>query len=193
MVLSDRSIKKEIDAGGISISPFRMEDVQPASVDLHLDDKVLVFRNSTAPYIDLRSSVPDLTEMVTIEDSSPFILHPGEFVLGNTLERIGLGDHIVARLEGKSSLGRIGLLIHSTAGFVDPGWDGTLTLELSNVSRLPLTLYKGMPIGQISFQYLSTPVDRPYGSASLRSRYQGQTEPTASRSHIGFDDSLLNS
>lgn len=191
MVLSDRSIKEEIDAGGILISPFRMDDVQPASVDLHLDDKVLVFRNSTAPYIDLRSSVPDLTEMVTIEDSSPFILHPGEFVLGNTLERIGLGDHIVARLEGKSSLGRIGLLIHSTAGFVDPGWDGTLTLELSNVSRLPLTLYKGMPIGQISFQYLSTSVDRPYGSASLRSRYQGQTEPTASRSHIGFDDSLL--
>ncbi len=192
MVLSDRSIKQEIEAGRISVSPLRKEDIQPASIDLHLDDKVLVFRNSTAPYVDLRRDIPDLTEMVVIEDNEPFILHPGEFVLGNTLERINLADNIVARLEGKSSLGRIGLLIHSTAGFVDPGWDGTLTLELSNVSRLPLTLYKGMPIGQISFQYLSTSADNPYGSAALRSRYQGQSEPTPSRSHIGFDDNVLN-
>lgn len=189
MVLSDKSIRDEIESGRIGISPFNATDVQPASVDLHLDDKVLVFRNSTAPYVDLREDVPNLNEMVVIEDE-PFILHPGEFVLGNTLERIRLGDTIVARLEGKSSLGRIGLLIHSTAGFVDPGWDGHLTLELSNVSRLPLTLYKGMPIGQISFQYLSTPAENPYGSKALRSRYQGQTEPTASRMHVGFDETL---
>ncbi len=193
MVLSDRSIKQEIESGRISVSPLRQKDIQPASIDLHLDDKVLVFRNSTAPYIDLREDIPDLTEMVEIEDEQPFILHPGEFVLGNTLERIALADNIVARLEGKSSLGRIGLLIHSTAGFVDPGWDGNLTLELSNVSRLPLTLYRGMPIGQISFQYLSTSADNPYGSEALRSRYQGQSEPTPSRSHIGFDDNVLKS
>ncbi len=190
MVLSDKSIRDEIASGRISISPFDPADVQPASVDLHLNDKVLVFRNSTSPFIDLRREVPDLNEMVEIKDDQPFILHPGEFVLGNTLERITLSDAIVARLEGKSSLGRIGLLIHSTAGFVDPGWDGNLTLELSNVSRLPLTLYKGMPIGQISFQYLSTPAENPYGSKPLRSRYQGQTEPTASRAHIGFDENL---
>ena len=190
MILSDKSIRAELAAGKIGISPFDASDVQPASVDLHLGDKVLVFRNSTAPFIDLRRSLPELNELVTIADDSPFILHPGEFVLGNTLERITLSDAIVARLEGKSSLGRIGLLIHSTAGFVDPGWDGNLTLELSNVSRLPLTLYKGMPIGQISFQYLSTPAENPYGSATLRSRYQGQTDLTASRAHLGFDDTL---
>ena len=190
MVLSDKSIRDEIASGRIGIDPFDPSDVQPASVDLHLDDKVLVFRNSTAPYIDLKKAVPDLNEMVRIRDDEPFILHPGEFVLGSTLERVTLGDSIVARLEGKSSLGRIGLLIHSTAGFVDPGWDGHLTLELSNVSRLPLTLYKGMPIGQISFQYLSTPAENPYGSEALRSRYQGQTTPTASRMHVGFDETL---
>ncbi len=189
-MLSDKSIREEIASGGIGIDPFSPDDVQPASVDLHLDDKVLVFRNSTAPFIDLRRDIPELNEMVVIEDDGPFILHPGEFVLGSTLERIRLSDSIVARLEGKSSLGRIGLLIHSTAGFVDPGWDGHLTLELSNVSRLPLTLYKGMPIGQISFQYLSTPAENPYGSKELRSRYQGQTEPTASRMHVGFDERL---
>lgn len=188
MVLSDKSIRDEIASGRIGIDPFSADDVQPASVDLHLDNKVLVFRNSTAPYVDLRREIPELNEMVEIADDQPFILHPGEFVLGNTLERITLSDSIVARLEGKSSLGRIGLLIHSTAGFVDPGWDGHLTLELSNVSRLPLTLYKGMPIGQISFQYLSTPVENPYGSEALRSRYQGQTTPTASRMHVGFDE-----
>ena len=190
MVLSDKSIREEIASGRIGIHPFSTDDVQPASVDLHLDDKVLVFRNSTAPFIDLRHDIPELNEMVVIDDDQPFILHPGEFVLGSTLERISLSDSIVARLEGKSSLGRIGLLIHSTAGFVDPGWDGHLTLELSNVSRLPLTLYKGMPIGQISFQYLSTPAENPYGSKELRSRYQGQTEPTASRMYVGFDETL---
>ena len=134
MVLSDKSIRDEIASGRIGINPFDHSDVQPASVDLHLDDKVLVFRNSTAPYVDLREDVPELNEMVVIEEDQPFILHPGEFVLGNTLERISLSDSIVARLEGKSSLGRIGLLIHSTAGFVDPGWDGHL--DAGTVKRL---------------------------------------------------------
>jgi len=189
-VLSDKSIRAEIASNRIAIDPFVDADVQPASVDLHLDDKVLVFRNSTVPYVDLRQDLQVLHETGTSSDEHQFIRHPGEFVLGNTLERISLCDSIVARLEGKSSLGRIGLLIHSTAGFVDPGWNGTLTLELSNVSRLPLTLYKGMPIGQISFQYLSTPAENPYGSPSLNSRYQGQTRPTASRAHFDFDARL---
>ena len=184
MILSDRSIKKEVEDGGIKISPFSDRYVQPASVDLHLDFKILMFKNSASPYVDLRKDISGINEMVNIADDVPFILHPGEFVLGSTMERVTLGNEIVARLEGKSSLGRVGLLIHSTAGFVDPGWDGKLTLELSNVSRLPLTLYSGMLIGQISFQYLSTPVDTPYGSRVLGNRYQGQTEPTASRYHL---------
>ena len=190
MVLSDRTIKHELAEGGIAIEPFSADDVQPASVDLHLDSRLRVFRNYTEPYVDLSRDLPELTVVETIGESDPFILHPGEFVLGNTLERIELGAHIVARLEGKSSLGRIGLLIHSTAGFVDPGWKGSLTLELSNVSRLPLTLYSGMPIGQISFQYLTTDAERPYGSEGLRSRYQGQTGPTATRIHEGFSESI---
>ena len=190
MVLSDRTIREEIARGGIVVNPCNDDDVQPASIDLHLDDKLRVFRNYSEPYVDLKKNLPELTVEEEIGVDAPFILHPGEFVLGNTREHIELGANIVARLEGKSSLGRIGLLIHSTAGFVDPGWRGTLTLELSNVSRLPLTLYRGMPIGQISFQYLTTEAERPYGSAGLRSRYQGQSGPTATRIHEGFTDSI---
>ena len=181
MVLSDRTIKEELARGRIVISPLNPEDIQPASVDLHLDGQVLVFANSRRPYIDVKESLEDLTQMVEIQEESPFILHPGEFVLGSTLENIELPDDLVARLEGKSSLGRIGLVIHSTAGFVDPGWKGHLTLELSNLARLPITLYKGMKIGQISYLRLTTPADRLYGSKSLGSKYQGQTVPTASR------------
>ncbi len=192
MVLSDHTIKEEIGRGHIVIDPLDERDVQPASVDLHLDRNLLVFRNSTAPYIDLRENLPELTDQIEIDDKQPFILHPGEFVLASTLERIELPDDLVARLEGKSSLGRIGLLIHSTAGYVDPGWIGHLTLELSNVSRLPVTLYYGMRIGQISFLRLTTPADRPYGSPDLGSRYQGQTDPTASRAHIDFDRQFRN-
>jgi len=192
MVLSDHTIKEEIERGHIVIDPLDERDVQPASVDLHLDRNLLVFRNSTAPYIDLRENLPELTDQIEIADKQPFILHPGEFVLASTLERIELPDDLVARLEGKSSLGRIGLLIHSTAGYVDPGWIGHLTLELSNVSRLPITLYYGMRIGQISFLRLTTPADRPYGSPDLGSRYQGQTDPTASRAHIDFDSQFRN-
>ena len=181
MVLSDRTIKEELAKGRIIIDPLDESDIQPASVDLHLDRKLLVFRNTRQPYIDVRKDLPDLTEAEEIPEDSPFILHPGEFVLASTLEVVGLPDDIVARLEGKSSLGRIGLLIHSTAGYVDPGWNGHLTLELSNVANLPVTLYYGMKIGQISFLRLTTPAENLYGSPALGSKYQGQTEPTASR------------
>lgn len=187
MVLSDRSIREALDAGRIVIRPLDAADIQPASVDLHLSRRVRVFSNSRQPYIDVRESMERLTELVEIPDESqPFILHPGEFVLGSTVEHIELPEDLVARLEGKSSLGRIGLVIHSTAGFVDPGWKGNLTLELSNLARLPITLYYGMKIGQISFLRLTTPAERLYGAPELGSKYQGQNEPTASRSHRDF-------
>lgn len=183
MVLSDRSIKEQMMAGKIRIEPFDPEDIQPSSVDLHLADRFQVFRNSRYPYIDPARQQSGLMELVEATAEDPFVLHPGEFVLGATIERVILPDDIVARLEGKSSLGRLGLLIHSTAGYVDPGWDGTLTLELSNVANLPIVLTPGMPIGQISFSQMTTPVDRPYGTPGLGSRYQGQIDPTPSRSH----------
>ena len=191
LVLSDHSIREHIQARRIIVDPLKDRDIQPASIDLHLGQRVLVFRNSRRPYIDLRHEMPDLTEPVEIPEDEPFILHPGEFVLGSTKEWIELPDNLVARLEGKSSLGRIGLLIHSTAGYVDPGWKGNLTLELSNVARLPITLYDGMRIGQISFLELSTPADRPYGSEELGSRYMGSTDPTATRVHLDFDEQRL--
>lgn len=186
MVLSDRSIKEELAKGRIVINPLDPQDIQPASVDVHLDHKLLVFRNTRSPYIDVRKKIDDLTEMVEIKGEEAFALHPGEFVLASTSEHIEIPDDLVARLEGKSSLGRMGLVIHSTAGYVDPGWKGHLTLELSNIARLPITLYQGMKIGQLSFIRLSTPAERVYGSASLGSKYQGQTEPTASRFYENF-------
>lgn len=186
MVLSDKTIKEELSRGRIIIDPLDPNCIQPSSVDLHLDRKFRVFRNSRLPYIDVRCPTEDLTEMLSIDDDRPFILHPGEFALGSTLERVVLPDDVVARLEGKSSLGRLGLLIHSTAGFIDPGWDGHLTLELSNVANLPITLYHGMKIGQISFLRMTTPVERPYGSVGLGSKYQGQREPTASRFFVDY-------
>ena len=181
MILSDRSIREEIEAGRIEIDPFDPSCVQPSSVDLHVDRTFRTFHNARYPFIDVKVDMPELTELIEVEGQSPFILHPGEFVLGSTLERVRLPDDLVARLEGKSSLGRLGLLIHSTAGYVDPGWDGFLTLELSNVANLPITIYPGMKIGQISFFRLSTPADVPYGSKGTRSKYQGQRGPTASR------------
>jgi len=186
MVLSDRTIREEINRGRIIVNPLGEGCIQPASVDVHLDRKLLVFRNSRRPYIDIHQDMSGLTDVEEIPGDQPFILHPGEFILGSTLEDIGLPDDIVARLEGKSSLGRLGLLIHSTAGFVDPGWRGHLTLELSNVARLPITLYYGMKIGQVSFQRLTVPAEHLYGSPELGSKYQGQTEPTASRIHQDF-------
>jgi dCTP deaminase len=165
--------------------------VQPSSIDLHISRLFRVFRNSRYPYIDVRKNLEGLTELVEVAEDEPFILHPGEFVLGSTLEWVGLPDDIVGRLEGKSSLGRLGLIIHSTAGYVDPGWQGQLTLELSNVANLPITLYEGMRIGQISFLQMTTPVERPYGSSGLKSKYQGQKEPTASRFHEDYQNSRL--
>ncbi len=190
MFLSDRTIKELIESKRLIVEPFSPEDVQPASVDLHLSGEILVFKNSVAPYIDLRREVPNLMEKVHAPEGEPFILHPGEFVLGGTVERVAIPDDIVGHIDGKSSLGRIGLMIHSTAGFIDPGWDGRLTLELANVSRLPITLYKGMRVCQVSFQTLTTPADRPYGSSGLSSRYQKQKGPTASRAHLDFDSHL---
>lgn len=187
MVLSDRTIKELITADRLIIDPLDPDDIQPSSVDLHIGSRFQVFRNSLYPYIDPLREQVGLMEMVEATVEEPFVLHPGEFVLGTTVERIVLPDDIVARLEGKSSLGRLGLLIHSTAGYVDPGWDGTLTLELSNVANLPILLTPGMPIGQVSFSRMTTPVDRPYGSPGLGSKYQGQYDPTPSRSHLGRD------
>ncbi|HEX2090396.1 MAG TPA: dCTP deaminase [Actinomycetota bacterium] len=181
MILSDRSIREEISKGRIEIDPFDDACVQPSSVDLHVDRRFRTFHNARYPYIDVKAEMPDLTELVEVEEKVPFILHPGEFVLGSTLERVRLPDDLVARLEGKSSLGRLGLLIHSTAGYVDPGWDGYLTLELSNVANLPITIYPGMKIGQISFFRLTTAAEVPYGSSVRGSKYQGQRGPTASR------------
>src|SRR5438552_4844257 len=181
MVLSDRTIKAEIEAGRIVLDPFDEAMVQPSSVDVRVDRRFRVFNNARYPFIDVRQPMEGLTEAVEITDEDPFILHPGEFVLGSTLERVRLPDDVVARLEGKSSLGRLGLLIHSTAGYVDPGWDGYLTLELSNVANLPITIYPGMKIGQISFFRLTSPAERPYASKGRGSKYQGQRGPTASR------------
>jgi dCTP deaminase len=181
MILSDGDIRREFAAGRIVIEPFDERDVQPSSVDLHVDSRFRVFANTRYPYIDVREPMPDLTELIEVAGDEPFILHPGEFVLGSTLERVAIPDDLVARLEGKSSLGRLGLLIHSTAGYVDPGWNGYLTLELSNVANLPITIYAGMKIGQISFFQLSSPAEVPYGSKQTRSKYQGQRGPTPSR------------
>jgi dCTP deaminase len=187
MILSDRDIRAELEAGRIVIDPYLPDAVQPSSVDLHLGNRFRVFRNNRTAVIDPREEQPELTELVEIAGDEPFILHPGEFVLGATFERVALPDDLVARLEGKSSLGRLGLLIHSTAGYVDPGWEGTLTLELSNVANLPIKLYDGMKIGQISFQRLSSAVEVGYGDARIGSKYRGQTDPTASRYHADFE------
>jgi dCTP deaminase len=168
VILSDRSIRDQIEAGRIVLDPFDASCVQPASVDLRLDRYFRVFLNHTMPVIDVKQNLEELTRLVEIDDDRAFILHPGEFVLGSTLERVGMPDDLVARVEGKSSLGRLGLLIHSTAGFVDPGFDGHITLELSNVASLPITLYPGMKIGQVSFMRMTTPADVPYGAGGAR-------------------------
>jgi len=181
MVLSDRTIRRLLEEGRIGIEPYAEELLQPSSVDVRVDRLFRVFRNSRYPFIDVKQEMEELTELVEVEPEEAFILHPGEFVLGSTLERITLPDDLVARLEGKSSLGRLGLLIHSTAGFIDPGWDGHVTLELSNVANLPITIYYGMKIGQLSFVQLTEPAEYPYGTGELGSKYQGQVGPTPSR------------
>jgi len=187
VVLSDRTIARLIDEGRIVIDPYDGTLLQPSSVDVRVDRFFRVFHNARYPYIDVKEPQEELTELVEVAGEQPFILHPGEFVLGSTLERVVLPDDLVARLEGKSSLGRLGLLIHSTAGFIDPGFDGHVTLELSNVANLPITIYHGMKIGQISFVQLSEPAEKPYGSGDLGSKYQGQMGPTPSRYWQNFD------
>ena len=187
MVLSDRAIRRLVEEGRIGIDPFEAALMQPSSLDVRVDRLFRVFRNSRYPYIDVKAEQEELTELVEVEGEEPFILHPGEFVLGSTLERVRLPDDLVARLEGKSSLGRLGLLIHSTAGFIDPGFDGHVTLELSNVANLPITIYPGMKIGQLSFVQMSEPAEVPYGSGTLGSKYQGQRGPTPSKYWKNFE------
>jgi dCTP deaminase len=187
VVLSDRTIEKLIGDGRIKIDPYDRSLLQPSSVDVRVDRYFRVFHNARYPYIDVKQPQEELTEQVEIGDEEPFILHPGEFVLGSTLERVGLPDDLVARLEGKSSLGRLGLLIHSTAGFIDPGWDGHVTLELSNVANLPITIYPSMKIGQISFMQMTEPATTPYGASAIGSKYKGQKGPTASRYWKNFE------
>jgi dCTP deaminase len=190
VILSDSSITEALESGGIVIDPLGEGAMQPSSVDLRVDRYFRVFRNDTTPYIDPKQAQEDLTELVEVGDGpdDAFILHPGEFVLGSTLERVALGNDLVARLEGKSSLGRLGLLIHSTAGFVDAGWDGHLTLELSNVANLPIAIYPGMKIGQISFLRMTTEASFPYGSGEAKSKYKGQKGPTPSRYYLNFEN-----
>jgi dCTP deaminase len=186
VVLSDRTIRRLLDEGRIGVDPYDPQLMQPSSLDVRVDRYFRVFRNSRYPYIDVKTEQEELTELVEVGDE-PFILHPGEFVLGSTLERVTLPDDLVARLEGKSSLGRLGLLIHSTAGFIDPGWDGHVTLELSNVANLPITIYYGMKIGQLSFVQMTEPAETPYGADKLGSKYQGQRGPTPSRYWQNFE------
>src|SRR3954463_3994025 len=186
MLLSDRDIKASIAEGRLGLDPYDAGLVQPSSVDVRLDRYFRVFNNSRYTHIDPALQQDDLTTQGEPDGAEPFVLHPGEFVLGSTLEVVTLPDDLAARLEGKSSLGRLGLLTHSTAGFIDPGFSGHVTLELSNVATLPIKLWPGMKIGQLCFIRLSSPAENPYGSATYGSRYQGQRGPTASRSFQNF-------
>jgi len=186
VLLSDRDIKAEIAAGRVSVDPYDAEMIQPSSIDVRLDRWFRVFENHKYPHIDPSTEQPDLTRLLEPEGSEPFVLHPGEFVLGSTYEVVTLPDDVAGRLEGKSSLGRLGLLTHSTAGFIDPGFSGHVTLELSNVATLPIMLFPGMKIGQLCLFRLSSPAENPYGSAVYGSRYQGQRGPTPSRSFANF-------
>jgi dCTP deaminase len=186
VLLSDRDIKAEIAAGRVALEPYTEAMIQPSSIDVRLDRWFRVFENHKYPYIDPSQEQPDLTRMIEPEGDEPFVLHPGEFVLGSTFEVVSLPDDVAGRLEGKSSLGRLGLLTHSTAGFIDPGFSGHVTLELSNVANLPIVLYPGMKIGQLCLFRLSSPAEHPYGSEKYGSRYQGQRGPTPSRSFANF-------
>ena len=186
MLLSDRDIRSELDSGRIGLDPLELDMVQPSSVDVRLDRFFRLFDNHKYQHIDPAKDQPDLTRLVEVDASEAFVLHPGEFVLGATFEVVTLPDDVAARLEGKSSLGRLGLLTHSTAGFIDPGFSGHVTLELSNVATLPITLWPGMKIGQLCFFRLTSPAEDPYGSEKYGSRYQGQRGPTASRSFQNF-------
>jgi dCTP deaminase len=189
VILSDRSLREAIAAGRLVIDPLDDDAIQPSSIDVRLDNGFRVFYTARHPYIDVKQPMEDLTELVEVKPDDAFILHPGEFVLGSTLEQVGIPDDLAARLEGKSSLGRLGLMTHSTAGFLDPGFTGHVTLELSNVANLPITLYPGMRIGQIAVFQLTTAAERPYGSRGVGSKYQGQRGPTPSRYWENFRSS----
>ncbi len=186
MLLSDRDIRTQIDTGRVTLDPYDASMIQPSSIDVRLDKFFRVFDNHKYASIDPSIEQPDLTRLVEVDGDKPFVLHPGEFVLGSTFESVSLPDDIAARLEGKSSLGRLGLLTHSTAGFIDPGFEGNVTLELSNTATLPINLWPGMKIGQLCFFQLSSPAEHPYGSDKYGSRYRGQRGPTASKSWMSF-------
>ncbi|MFN8129451.1 MAG: dCTP deaminase [Candidatus Nanopelagicales bacterium] len=192
MLLSDRDIRREVQADRVVIEPFDEAMVQPSSIDVRLDRFFRVFENHKYPYIDPSVEQPDLTRMVQTDGGEPFILHPGEFVLASTYEVITLPDDVAGRLEGKSSLGRLGLLTHSTAGFIDPGFSGHVTLELSNVATLPIQLWPGMKIGQLCLFRLESPAEHPYGSDVYGSRYQGQRGPTPSKSYLNFHRTVIS-
>ena len=186
VLLSDRDIRAAIDSGSLGIEPYEPGNVQPSSVDVRLDRFFRVFNNSKYTHIDPTLQQDELTSLVEVEEGDAFVLHPGEFVLASTLEKFTLPDNLAGRLEGKSSLGRLGLLTHSTAGFIDPGFSGYVTLELSNVANLPMTLWPGMKVGQMAIFRMSSPAEVPYGTGSLGSKYQGQRGPTPSRAYLNF-------
>ncbi len=188
MILSDQDIMKSIESGRLVISPLSDDAIQPVSVDLTLGNKLRVYRGEKAWLIDIKHDAEQYTEIVAIDELVPFILHPGAFALGITAERVELPADLMGRLDGKSSLGRLGLLVHSTAGFIDPGFKGRIVLEFSNIAPLPITLYAGMKIAQISFEELSSPSRRPYGHKSLASKYQDQNAPVASKYHLNFSN-----
>lgn len=186
VLLSDRDIRSAIDSQQLIIEPYVPEMVQPSSIDVCLDKFFRVFNNSRYTHIDPKEEMPDLTSLVEVDDDDAFVLHPGEFVLGATLEKFTLPNHLAGRLEGKSSLGRLGLLTHSTAGFIDPGFSGHITLELSNTANLPIKLYPGMKVGQLALFAMTSPAESPYGTGALGSKYQGQRGPTPSKSYLNF-------
>lgn len=186
MLLSDRDIRASVENGRLGIEPYESQLVQPSSIDVRLDKFFRVFNNSRYTHIDPKLEMEELTSLVEVADDDAFVLHPGEFVLGATLEKFTLPDDLAGRLEGKSSLGRLGLLTHSTAGFIDPGFSGHITLELSNVANLPITLWPGMKVGQLALFAMTSPAQNPYGSGSLGSKYQGQRGPTPSKSFLNF-------
>lgn len=186
VLLSDRDIRAELETGRVKLDPYLPEMIQPSSIDVRLDRFFRLFDNHKYAVIDPAQEQPDLTRLVEVAANEPFVLHPGEFVLGSTYEQVSLPEDIAARLEGKSSLGRLGLLTHSTAGFIDPGFSGHVTLELSNMATLPIKLWPGSKVGQLCFFRLSSPAEHPYGTGDHQNRYQGQRGPTASRSHLNF-------
>jgi dCTP deaminase len=186
VLLSDRDLRKELESGRLGLDPFDQAMLQPSSIDVRLDRFFRVFNNTKYTHIDPSRQQDELTSLAEADGDQPFVLHPGEFVLGSTFEAVGLPDDLAGRLEGKSSLGRLGLLTHSTAGFIDPGFEGHITLEFSNVANLPIMLWPGMKIGQLCLFRLSSPAEHPYGSQAAGSRYQGQRGPTPSRAYLNF-------